>query len=180
MSRFRFPPEPLGDGVVVLRRARDADVDQIVAACRDADIKRFTSSIPDPYGPADARHWLATHERSLDREVNLAVADARDDATLLGMMGLHGASWQHRRTDAGYWIAPGARGRGYATRALSLLVDWAFREYGFARVGLYADVENVASHRVAERAGFAREGTLARYLVMRGASRDCAVFGRTQ
>lgn len=179
MSRFRFPGEPLTDGVVALRRATNDDVDQIVTACRDPEIKRFTSSIPDPYGSADARHWIATHERSLEREVNLAIADPDEPSRLFGMIGLHDVAWPHRRCDAGYWVAPDARRRGCASRALSLLAEWAFGEFALERVGLYADVENVPSHRVAERAGFAREGVLSRFLVLRGEPRDCVVYGRT-
>jgi RimJ/RimL family protein N-acetyltransferase len=179
LSRFHFPGEPVTDGVVMVRRVRDADVEQIVEACRDPEIKRFTSSIPDPYHAADARHWIATHERSLDREVPLAIVDADDPDTLLGMSGLHDAAWPHRRADTGYWIAPAARRRGYASRALALVTEWAFGEFALERIGLYADVENLPSHRVAERVGFAREGVLSRFLVLRGTPRDCVVYGRT-
>ena len=178
MSRFHFPPESLSDGVVALRRVTDADVEQIVEACQDPEIKRFTSSIPDPYGPGDARQWIALHDRSLDREVPIAIVDADDRSRLFGMGGLHDAAWQHRRCDTGYWIAPWARRNGYAARALTLVTEWAFGEFPIERVGLYADVENVGSHRVAERAGFTREGVLKRYLVLRGEPRDCVVYGR--
>jgi len=178
LSRLRFPGEPLSDGVVALRRVTDADVEQMVAACRDPEIKRFTASIPDPYGAADARHWIATHEKSLEREVHLAFVDADDPDTLFGMTGIHDVAWVHRRADTGYWTAPGARRKGYASRALSLITEWAFGEFGLERIGLYADVDNVPSHRVAERAGFTREGVLKRFLVLRGEPRDCVVYGR--
>ena len=178
-SRFHFPGEPITDGVVALRRVSESDVDQIVAACQDSAIKRFTSSIPDPYRRSDARHWIALHEKSLEREMPLAVVDAEQHDRLLGMSGLHDAAWPHRRCDTGYWTVPDARGKGYASRALALVAEWGFGEFGFERIGLYADVENVGSHRVAERAGFAREGVLKRYLILRGTPRDCVVYGRT-
>ena len=162
--------------MVVVRRARDEDVPAIVAACRDPLVKRFTSAIPDPYHEVDARHWIAGHERMLDVEVPLIVADAAD-GSVVGSTGLHSASWLHRRADAGYWTSPGARGRGLAPRALRLVVAWGFAEFGLERIGLFADVENRASQRVAERAGFAREGVLRRYLVMQGESRDCVAYG---
>ena len=46
------------------------------------------------------------------------------------------------------------------TRAVALLARWALTEGGLARVQLRADVENVASRRVAEKAGFKLEGIL--------------------
>lgn len=173
---FTFPDPPLSDGVIVVRRVRDDDVPAMVAACQDPLIKRFTSAIPDPYHEEDARSWLATHETSLGEEVNLAVADAQDDR-LVGMTGLHTANWHHRRADAGYWTAPEARGRGVSTRAVRLVVEWGFRAFGLVRIGLFADVDNVASQRVAEAAGFTREGVLRRYLMMAGEPRDCAAYG---
>ena len=176
MSRFSFPDPPLTDGVVVVRRVADGDVPAIVAACQDPLIKRFTSAIPDPYHEADARNWIAGHERMLDAEVPLAVEEA-SSGRLVGTTGLHTVSWHHRRADAGYWTSPEARGHGFAARALRLVVDWGFAEFGLVRIGLYADVENVGSQRVAERAGFEREGVLKRYTMMAGAPRDCAANG---
>jgi [ribosomal protein S5]-alanine N-acetyltransferase len=108
--------------------------------------------------------------------VPLAVVEASTDR-LVGTTGLHSAHWHHRRADAGYWTAPDARGRGFAARALKLVVDWAFEEFALVRIGLFADVENVGSQRVAERAGFEREGVMRRYLTMGGAPRDCVAFG---
>ena len=52
------------------------------------------------------------------------------------------------------------RGRGLTTRALKLISSWALDRAGAERLQLRADVLNLASQRVAERAGFKREGTL--------------------
>jgi RimJ/RimL family protein N-acetyltransferase len=53
-----------------------------------------------------------------------------------------------------------ARGRGLTTRALHLISRWAFDELGCARLQLRADLLNLPSQRVAEKAGFTREGVL--------------------
>ena len=57
----------------------------------------------------------------------------------------------------GYWLAPEARGRGIMTDAVRAVVAWA-QEHGIRCLTLTAHPENVASHRVAERAGFRRVG----------------------
>jgi predicted acetyltransferase len=56
----------------------------------------------------------------------------------------------------GYGVVPWKRRRGYATRALGLVLPEA-RSVGLARVFLVCDARNVASRRVIERNG----GTLA-------------------
>jgi len=60
----------------------------------------------------------------------------------------------------GYGVRAEVRGRGVATRAVRLVSAWAFEECGVQRLQLRADVLNAASQRVAERAGFHREGVL--------------------
>lgn len=177
---LRHPDPPLTDGTIVLRAVRDADVAQIVAATADPLIKRFTSSIPDPNGPGEVRAWIATHRaaEAAGETIELAIADAADDTRVLGMTGLHEFSWRDRRCATGYWVAAAARGRGVATRACRLLTSWALDALGLARVELLADIDNTASQRVAEHAGFIREGTLHRHTRMGGELRDCAIYGR--
>jgi RimJ/RimL family protein N-acetyltransferase len=63
-------------------------------------------------------------------------------------------------TEVGYWVAAEARGRGLCPRAVSLVSRWLIAEHGVERVQLRADVENVPSRRVAEKAGFTQEGVL--------------------
>ena len=55
-----------------------------------------------------------------------------------------------------YAVIAAHRGHGYATRAARLLVTHAFERIGCSLVHLRTDVDNVASQRVAERAGFTR------------------------
>jgi RimJ/RimL family protein N-acetyltransferase len=57
----------------------------------------------------------------------------------------------------GYWLAPKARGRGIATRALVQLTNWLFG-LGASRVFLTVVEDDHASIRVAQRAGFLLEG----------------------
>ena len=176
MPSLRHPDPPLADGVVVLRAVRESDVPAIVEACQDPDIKRYTATVPDPYGEQDAWDWLATHREDEAAGVGIVFAIADADDRLCGVIGLHDVVWKSRRAAAGYWVAPWARGAGLASRALGLVARWALAELGLVRVELLADVENPASQRVAERAGFVREGVLRRHTVMGGASRDCAMY----
>lgn len=64
--------------------------------------------------------------------------------------------------------APAARGRGYMPAALAALSAWGFTTLGLARIEWKAHVGNTASRRVAEKAGFAFEGTARGGLQHRG------------
>lgn len=61
-------------------------------------------------------------------------------------------------TEAGYWTAAHARGRGVAPRALETVTRWAFEVFaaeGLESINLLHQVDNPASCRVAEKARYA-------------------------
>lgn len=144
---------PPTDGAIALRAWREADADEL-AECLDGDeeIARWLDRIPQPYTVADALDFLCR-----TGEATFAVVDAGGGGVLGGI----GIRWNDEGdvAEIGYWARREARGRGVTTRALRLAVGLAF-EQGAARVQLRADVENLPSRRVAEKAGFTAEGVL--------------------
>jgi RimJ/RimL family protein N-acetyltransferase len=146
----------LTDGVVTLRRWRPDDVPAIYDACQDPEIVRHTY-VPQPYTLADAEGYVAlcTDAWAKGTAAGFAIADAATD----GVLGtISRPPLEGHRACFGYWLAPEARGRGVATRALRLIVDWTLVTSDVIRLELYTDLDNPASGRVAERAGFVREG----------------------
>jgi len=74
-------------------------------------------------------------------------------------------------------------GQGLMTEALVEVVDWALRQPSIWRIGAVADVENVGSIRVMQKAGLQQEGVLRRWLTHPNISdvpRDCLSFARTR
>ena len=163
----------LSDGVVLLRFLEPADVPAIAAACVDPEIARFTTEIPQPYTEADASGYVAfaADEWRTGTTRPLAIADDRT-ATFLGAIDVRLGD----EGSIGYWVAPGARCRGVATRALRLLSRWAVTHGGVERLVLTTHPENVASQRVAEKAGFVREGVLRSHMAYRECRRDSVLF----
>ncbi|MAW81307.1 MAG: GNAT family N-acetyltransferase [Parvularcula sp.] len=62
--------------------------------------------------------------------------------------------------EIGIMLCPAAQGRGFATKALSEIIDYAFDNLGARRIFADVDDENAASIRLFERLGFQREGLL--------------------
>jgi RimJ/RimL family protein N-acetyltransferase len=155
----------LEDGEIVLRRLAARDVPAIVAACQDPEIPRWTS-VPSPYTEDDARAFLR-------RAAGVSAILAAGDEEFLGTIGWW---WVADNVQFGYWVKREARGRGVATRALRLLSEWAFAELGACRLQLFAEPGNVASQRVAEKAGFHREALLRSYIDLKGTRRDVYMY----
>ena len=176
--RIVLPGDPLIDGETALRAWRDSDLDQLVTACQDLEISRWTR-VPYPYGPADARAYLLQRHDSLHAGIAapFAIVSAADRDHLLGSISLMRFSWQHARAEVGYWLAGPARGKGHASRAVRLVTAWGFRSLDLHRIDLLAATGNPDSQRVAERCGFTREAVLRSYLQAREGRQDMVAFG---
>jgi RimJ/RimL family protein N-acetyltransferase len=158
----------LEDGEIILRPYTEDDVPALAAALQDdPEIDRWTR-IPSPYTKAHAREFITTTD-----EKAFAIV-GRDGGELLG--GIGARIYDEGVVEIGYWIRSVARGRGIATRALGLLARWAFEELGAGRVHLTTDPENTASQRVAEKAGFRREGVLRSFHDFKGRRRDAVMY----
>jgi RimJ/RimL family protein N-acetyltransferase len=176
----RAPEPPLSDGVVSLRPWRLADVPAIAAACREAEIARWLNQVPQPYSEADARSYVEAGQQGWRDGSDWAFA-ITDAATgdVLGSIGVRPlATPDEGIAEVGYWVRRESRGRRVATRALRLVAAWTLRELRLRRLQLRADVENVASQRVAENAGFVREGVLraSRYNARRQQNIDFVIY----
>ena len=132
---------------------------------------------PDGY-PADVDWWLtdAVHEPRRDRTgLNLMML-ARGEDRIVGWIYLTGLDTYARSAEIGYGVRPHDHGKGYATEALTALTRWALTAGGLQRVWVSVDTGNLASLRVAHKAGFTREGTLRRASLEEDGLHDVAVL----
>jgi RimJ/RimL family protein N-acetyltransferase len=155
MPPLLLPDPELADDAILLRAPSAADVPAITEACQDPDIQHFTF-VPVPYCEQDACDWVdgAAARSAAGAALSLVIADGDDHAQLLGTVSLQRPDWVQHTIEIGYWVAPWARGRGLAVRAVKLLAPWALRKLDLARVACNVDVDNAVSRQVAQRAGF--------------------------
>jgi RimJ/RimL family protein N-acetyltransferase len=74
--------------------------------------------------------------------------------------------------EIGYVLIPSERGKGYGTEAVKIMADYLFLSKDIVRVQAHADVRNVASQKVLEKAGFRKEGIIRKFKFIRGEWRD--------
>ncbi len=147
-------PRAIGDERLHIRPLANTDIEPIYLACQDPEVQRWTVAVPVPYARSDAEWFVNEHVPTAweeDREYTWAIAEPDGDA-LIGVISLRnpGAGL----ADVGYWLAPEARGRGAATRALAGVCRFGFEQAGQRAIRWTAIVGNEASRRVAERVGF--------------------------
>jgi RimJ/RimL family protein N-acetyltransferase len=149
------PPDSITDGVVVLRTLREDDRAVVLSTMRDPVVARWLNM---PAAPSDRDFdsllRLSQNGRASCDRIDYTVTEADRDISL-------GAVIASRRPRDNYEIAYLAgeegRGRGLMTRAVRLLCDWLLEE-GISRIELRTHPDNTASQKLAQRAGFRREG----------------------
>jgi RimJ/RimL family protein N-acetyltransferase len=143
----------LSDGIVTARPPGEDDVEAIHEACQDPEIPRWTN-VPSPYTRDHARAFVASAATDPSARRFLAFTDDM----FVGSFSVMEIDLDARCAEIGYWVAAPARGRGLATRALTLLRDWAAAALGLERIVLLIHEDNLPSRRLAERTGFLDTG----------------------
>ena len=144
---------------------------------QDPDVQRFTR-VPVPPPPEWIETWLAFYEQGRADGTREGFAIEAPDGAFLGLAFAVTIDAEAATTELGYVVAPAARGRGLAGRALGELTDWAFRERAMLRAELRISVANPASKRVAERCGYVREGVLRSLYWKPGLREDVELWSR--
>ncbi len=170
------PPQPtLTDGVVVLRPWRDDDIEAARLA-HDEEIARwfgFPEVIPSYEQHAGAvRRW---REQYADGRSTVNFLVEHDDRPA-GTVEIRDAG--DHRGELSWALYTDTRGKGVATRAVRLLIRYAFDDLEMVRVEARVDPANVRSLRVASRAGLRREGILRQHETIGGERRDHVILAR--
>ncbi|MEU1468813.1 GNAT family N-acetyltransferase [Streptomyces sp. NPDC005761] len=147
----------LRTGSLVLRPWLPGDVTVLLDAYRDPAIR--AGSRAPVADEAAAERWL--RDQAEGRESGLrhsfAVVDTALGAGPVGNVVLVRSGPCPGAGEVGYWTAAPARGRGIAPQALEALTAWAFTVFagdGLVTLDLLHQVDNEASCRVAEKAGY--------------------------
>lgn len=143
-------PEPVVAGDVVLRPWRPEEAGLYVEL-RDDVVFRFTTEPHD----LDESQCRENIEAAIVNPHEAAFAICELDGAAIGNV-----SVSHRGDTAviAYWLAAHGRGRGRATAALQAATAWAFEMWNVVHAELEIDPENTASLRVADAAGYRRQG----------------------
>jgi RimJ/RimL family protein N-acetyltransferase len=168
------PDPPLGDAEIVLRPVTEDDEPAIAKACQEPEIARWTP-ISAPYSEANAAKYVGNCRRRWRKRKGAAFAIL--DAITGEFLGVVDVRMRdYPRASVGAWLKREARSRGIALRALRYISRWALTEAGIVRLAFLTDPQNEAARRLAEKAGFTREGVLRAFVEVDGRRRDRVVF----
>ena len=179
-----FPPARISAGRLDIREFGPADVSLVSEVLQGGEWLPLSTALVGPVeatgteSRADVDGWLAddVHEPRCDGTgLNLMML-AREVDQIVGWIYLTDVDRYARSAEIGYGVRPHARGRGFATEALVAVSRWALTAGGLQRAWLRVNTDNLASVRVAQKAGFTLEGTLRSATLEEDGLHDVAVL----
>ena len=161
-------------GQYMIRGWQKSDVESMQ---RYADNRKIWLNLrdifPHPYSVEDARSWIRFALSEVP-ERSFAIA-SRDEA--IGGIGLVFGEDVHSHTaELGYWLGEPYWGKGIMSRVVVSFTAYTFQEYPVSRIFAEPYLDNEASRRVLEKAGFSLEGVMRRNVIKDGLIQDQALY----
>ena len=157
-----------------LVRMRPLDTVDIPAIQQLASAEEIAKNtfVPHPYPPDGAENFVEQARegwRNDEAYVFAIIENASEQ--FAGCMGIHPEPAHHRAV-VGYWIGLPFWGRGLATAALRLIIQFGFDTLKLNRIAAGHFPHNPASGRVMQKANMRYEGTLRGSLLHRDKYKD--------
>ncbi|HKO92939.1 MAG TPA: GNAT family protein [Polyangiaceae bacterium] len=175
-SAYLIPPERYAQPQFVLRCRRPGDgaaVSEAINASYE-HLKTFMAwAKPEQSVERSEQLSREFHAKWLQAtDFPLAIWD-QQEARILGGCGYHlrEGPLELGNAEIGMWIRADAAGAGLGTAALGALLRWGFSEWPWLRLSWRCSSANLASQRVAEKAGLQREGVLRSHAIDPGGLR---------
>ena len=129
------------------------------------------------YSLEDSERFIveAAEDWAKGERYSFAIMDA-SDGTFLGSAGINHLNRTHGFANLGYWVRNSKTRRGIATTATIQIARFALGQLGLNRMELLIPADNLASQRVAQKAGAKFEGLLRNRLVLRAKSHDAVLY----
>ena len=157
-----------------LRPWQISDLQSLVKYANNPDIaKNLTDKFPHPYTENDGRAFIGFATK--DDPIHIFAIDV--DGEAVGGIGIHPQDDIYRKNaELGYWLAEPFWGQNIISRAIPIVVNFAFETYDINRVFARPYGSNLASQRVLEKNNFILEARMQKTLIKNGIMEDELIY----
>jgi [ribosomal protein S5]-alanine N-acetyltransferase len=172
-------PEPRLDGErSFLRPWTQDDVPFVLAVTSDPLIP-LISEVPSGQDAEGAAAFIgAQHARRREGRGWAWAVVPRGMRVPVGYVGALWIAEPAGRASIGYWTGAGYRRHGFTADAVRVAAQWLLGAGQVARLEAFIEPGNVGSIRVAERAGFVREGLMRSFAPLGGQRVDAYLYAK--
>ena len=140
---------------LILRTISARDAEGLTALADNYKVAVMLARLPYPYKLADARDFIAWVNQKREGEGTFGLY-LKPEETFIGV-----CSYEWHGEDApefGYWLGEPHWGRGYMSEAVQAVLAHAFTVHRHQKLLSGCRLQNIASRRVLEKAGFEHVG----------------------
>ena len=179
MLVLNFNPFPnLESDRLLLRRIDKNDVQEIFAMRSDAETMKY---IPRPLvkNNEEALEHLTMIDSGIENNeaINWAIT-IKGSSKLLGIIGYYRTKHEHYRSEIGYMLLPEIHGKGIASEAVGIVVEFGFHEMKLHSIEAVIDPRNGASEKVLQKNGFIKEAHLKENEFFEGKFIDSVIYSK--
>lgn len=163
----------LASARLCLRRFVAADLPPFVAYRNDPLVAQYQDWTT--YSESEAREFWRQQQRlaaPLPGQWFQLAIELQATGTLIGDCGLKLEQDKSRQAEFGFTLARPYQGQGYATEAVTRLLDYAFTDLRLHRVYAITDCANAAAAALLARLGLRREGHFLQHVWFKGSWGD--------
>jgi RimJ/RimL family protein N-acetyltransferase len=162
---------------IYLREVRQDDVTESYHCwMNDTQITRYTESHYYPSSMESLRKYVDEKQKSRD-EIFLAIIEKKNNSHI-GNIKLGPINWIHRVGDIGILIGEkDCWGKGYASEAIGLIVDYAFNILGLHKLTAGSISLNKGSVKAFQNNNFEVEGVRKKHAFINGSYVDAILLG---
>jgi RimJ/RimL family protein N-acetyltransferase len=153
------------------------DAETVYASIRESIelLARWMDWCHAGYGREDSDAWIVATRSAWEAGGAYEFLVFERSGRHVGAVGLNQFNRENNGANLGYWVRRSSQRQGFAVEAVRRIARFAFEEARFQRVEIVAAVDNVASRRVAERAGATLECVARNRLLLHGVPIAAAV-----
>ncbi len=157
---------------LLLRQIKPQDINDLNEILNDFDLNKYWGYYDPETGQSYPEFEMdngyvenVLNEFKRKSELRFCIV-LKDENKVIGEVILYDFA-MGRQAEIGYRVNRNYLSKGIASEAVSMVVSFAFERLGLTRIMLKCFAVNKASRRVAEKAGFTKEGFIRKGLVVR-------------
>ncbi len=149
---------------LILRKITLADAQAFYEILTDKAVLEYLAGIPEYTGVEMTVDYISNKLSKKYENPDFYDWGIEEKSThkFIGRICVYKQEDDRRMANLVWYISPSTRGKGYMTEAAKAVIN-KLQEIGFERIEAFANVDNISSHRVMEKAGMQYEGTLRSY-----------------
>jgi len=173
--------EEINDRKLYLRKISLGDSEFFFSSLKEELVSKFLSLGPllsKEHSQKLIRKYLKYWDKQIQFNYIIEIRKNNNNGNnaKIGSVNLWNISWLHKRAEIGIWINPKYWSMGLAKKSLNMIKIIAFNHLKLNRLEAHIAIDNKKSINLFMKCGFSQEGTLKKYLNLKGNYHDAVIL----